>query len=128
MMSSEPRFHEGVAEFNRRRFFEAHEVWEDLWHEYRHDDRTLLQGLIQVAAGCYHLQTNNLDGAFSLIGKGLVKLNLYDEKHAQIDLGKLKYQSERLLDSVAAFRLGGDSVVDGLSYPTIAIVSNGLPG
>jgi len=128
MLSSEPRLHQGIAEFNRRRFFEAHEVWEELWHQYRHDDRTMLQGLIQVAVGCYHLQTNNLDCASSLIGKGLAKLSGYDERHAQTDRGILKDQSERLLDSVAAYRLGGDSVVDAQSYPTIAIVSKGLSG
>ena len=122
MLSSEPRFLQGIAEFNRRRFFEAHEVWEDLWHFYRQNDRAMLQGLIQVAAGCHHLRTDNLNGAFSLIGKGLAKLSQYGEEHAQIDLGRLRDQCKRLLDSVAACRLGGNSVIDGPSYPTIAIV------
>ena len=122
MLSSEPRFHQGIAEFNRRRFFEAHEVWEDLWHFYRHDDRAMLQGLIQVAAGCFHLRTDNLNGAFSLIGKGLAKLGQDGEEYALIDLGRLRDQCEKLLDSVAAYRLGGDSVIDGPPFPTIATV------
>ena len=127
MMSSESWFHEGIAEFNRRRFFEAHEVWEVLWHGYREDDRTFLQGLIQIAAGCFHLQADNLNGASSLIGKGLVKLERYSNGHAGIDLETLLNRCHHLLDSIAVRRLGGDSEVDHISIPTINSLSKDQP-
>ena len=57
------RFYRGLEEFNGERFFEAHEVLEDLWHEYREADRIFIQGLIQIAAAFYHLQSRNLKGA-----------------------------------------------------------------
>lgn len=40
--------------FNARRFFEAHEVWEEAWLRETGDTRRLLQALIQIAAGYHH--------------------------------------------------------------------------
>ncbi len=46
----------GVALFNEGAFFEAHEAWEDLWRATSKEPaRTLLQGLIQVAAAFHKL-------------------------------------------------------------------------
>ncbi|MHC4822048.1 MAG: DUF309 domain-containing protein, partial [Planctomycetota bacterium] len=39
-----PELARGVDLFNRGEFFEAHEVVEDLWHEYWEEDRDLLKG------------------------------------------------------------------------------------
>lgn len=41
---------EGLDRFNRGAFYDAHEVWEDVWRSNLPEPRTLLQGLIQVAA------------------------------------------------------------------------------
>jgi len=38
-------FERGCALFDSRRFFEAHEAWEELWLEESGARRTLLQGL-----------------------------------------------------------------------------------
>ena len=46
----------GIELFNRREFYEAHEAWEEGWIDELTDDRLLLQGLIQVAAGLYKVQ------------------------------------------------------------------------
>lgn len=127
MMSSEPQFHAGIAEFNCRRFFEAHEVWEDLWHGYRESDRIFLQGLIQIAAGCFHLQSDNLNGAFSLMGKGLAKLEPYGKAHAGLDVETLVSRCGTLLDAIAVRRRGGDSVIDDHSLPTIAKLTKDHP-
>jgi uncharacterized protein len=123
MMSSEPMFLEGIAEFNRHRFFEAHEVWEDLWRGHRDDDRTFLQGLIQVAAGCYHLQTDNLSGALSLLLKGQAKLRRYGSAHAGIDLDGLMSRCDALAGCVAEIRRGEGSVIDDHLIPTIAFLT-----
>ena len=42
-------FDRGVAHFNARRFYEAHEDWEELWHEAEGDEKRWLQGLIQIS-------------------------------------------------------------------------------
>ena len=67
-------YDEGIALFDRGQFFEAHEVWEDAWRPARGDDRALLHGVIQVAAGFHKLQCGRPDGAASLLGKGIGRL------------------------------------------------------
>src|SRR2546428_5738622 len=65
---------EGTALFNRRQFFEAHEVWEDGWRIADGRDRLLLHGLIQVAAGFHKLQCGQPGGCATLLSKGAGKL------------------------------------------------------
>ena len=64
----------GRAAFNRGQFWDAHELWEDVWRTLRGDERLLVQGLIQIAAGLHHLQNHRPRPAASLLGKGLQKL------------------------------------------------------
>jgi uncharacterized protein len=59
----------GMELFNRGEFYEAHEIWEDAWTDAQMDDRHLLQGLIQVAAGFFKLQTGMPTGTLKLLEK-----------------------------------------------------------
>ena len=61
--------HTGQILFNEGKFFEAHEVWEEKWIETEGDERHLLQGLIQVAAGFYKLQVGMPTGTYKLLQK-----------------------------------------------------------
>jgi len=45
----------GIGEAESRRWFEAHEEWEELWKESAGEEKLFLQGLIQLAAACVHL-------------------------------------------------------------------------
>ena len=65
---------QGIDEFNRACFFEAHETLEDLWRETHGPLRTFYQGLIQLAVGLYHLCNDNRRGARNQLEKGLAKL------------------------------------------------------
>jgi uncharacterized protein len=60
---------QGIELFNRQEFYEAHEIWEDAWADAQMDDRHLLQGLIQVAAGFFKLQTGMPTGTLKLLEK-----------------------------------------------------------
>jgi hypothetical protein len=62
----DPRYLSGILFFNSRDFFEAHEVWEDLWAESHGDERRFYQGLIQAAVGLFHFSGGNLGGAIKL--------------------------------------------------------------
>lgn len=66
MASYDPRYLAGVLFFNERDFFEAHEVWEDLWAESHGPERSFYQGLIQAAVGLFHFSGGNLGGAGKL--------------------------------------------------------------
>src|SRR5690242_1226924 len=60
------RYLEGIALFNQREYFEAHEVWEDLWQDASGNDRLFYQGLIQCAVSLEHMKRGNAAGARTL--------------------------------------------------------------
>jgi predicted metal-dependent hydrolase len=84
------QFRRGIALFNAGRFFEAHEVWEQLWLEEPLPERTFLQGLIQVAAAFFHHSRGNPRGQRSLLAAGLAKLEQFSGEHRGIALAKLR--------------------------------------
>jgi predicted metal-dependent hydrolase len=85
-----PGFHqslaEGVALFNRQEFYEAHEAWEHGWIDEVADERLLLQGLIQVAAGFYKLQVGSPQGTVKLLEQGMTKLKKFVGASLGVDL------------------------------------------
>ena len=66
MAAYDPRYLAGVLLFNAQDYFEAHEVWEDLWAESHGEERRFYQGLIQAAVGLCHFGNGNLGGAVKL--------------------------------------------------------------
>ena len=68
MPEADPRFSQGVALFNAAEWYEAHDMFEDLWHETADPERRTLQGIIQVAVAQLHLQRGNTRGATILFG------------------------------------------------------------
>jgi len=60
------RYLAGILFFNAHDYFEAHEVWEDLWADSHGDERRFIQGLIQAAVGLFHFTGGNLGGALKL--------------------------------------------------------------
>ncbi|GIW39542.1 MAG: hypothetical protein KatS3mg076_0119 [Candidatus Binatia bacterium] len=73
----DPRFARGVAEFHAGHFFEAHEIWEDLWLETQGPEKLLYQGLIQIAAGYHKFSLGSLSGAKKLLSRGLEKVRKF---------------------------------------------------
>jgi len=70
-------FDKGIVAFNNKNFYDAHEYWEDLWTKYYFKDRLLIQGLIQVSVGYFHVTNLNLKGAKGLFSKCLPKLEKF---------------------------------------------------
>jgi predicted metal-dependent hydrolase len=73
-MTLDARLAPGRAAFNRGEFFEAHELWEDVWRGLAGGERLLVQGLIQIAAGLHHLQRGRTRPAARLLARGARKL------------------------------------------------------
>lgn len=67
----------GVEQFNQRRFFEAHEVWEEIWLETVGPERQLLQGLIQISAGYLKAESGNHGATVKLLTKGLAHVRQF---------------------------------------------------
>jgi len=110
------RFYRGLEEFNRERFFEAHEVLEDLWHEYREADRIFIQGLIQIAAAFYHVQSENIKGAMSQFRKGREKLTHFLPEYRDVSVARLL---EDVRENVEKIQLATVLIPDTITYPKI---------
>ena len=86
------------------RFFEAHEELEEFWMEADGDEKVLLQGLIQVAAGLHRLTLDpaKTGGADYLIGRGLEKLGRAERLLVPGGLARLSADLARVRASGAA--------------------------
>ena len=77
----------GVELFNDQKYWECHEVLEDLWAEDTQDPaRNVYWAIIQVAAACIHYRESNLIGAQGMIGKAKEKFRRCHELHVVTDL------------------------------------------
>ena len=57
---------DGIHLFNEHEFFEAHEVWEDIWHMAYGLKHDFYQGMIQAAVALEHYRRSNPRGVLSL--------------------------------------------------------------
>src|SRR5579863_8443751 len=80
----------GVELFNQRRFFECHEVWEEVWKPSAGETRRLYQGLIQAAAALHHASRGNRAGALSVWSKAKAKLELSPDLHRSLSIAQLR--------------------------------------
>jgi mutator protein MutT len=97
-----PEYLEGVRLFNAGEYFEAHEVWEVLWHEKEGEEKLFLQSLIQAAVALRHHQTSNLPGLKALTAKATEKWGQLPELYWGLDLKTLREGLEGFVRRVDA--------------------------
>jgi hypothetical protein len=95
-------YQRGLELFNRREFFECHEVLEEIWTPARGRDRLFLQALIHFAVGFYHHQRANPAGASRQLRKGLRKIEGYLPAYGGIETAALRDEVARLLPHMEA--------------------------
>jgi predicted metal-dependent hydrolase len=92
----------GIELFNSRRFFECHEVWEEVWTPQRGPRRLFLQSLIHFAVGLYHTERGNPVGAGRQLRTGLRKLAAYLPACEGIDTARLNAECLIALERIEA--------------------------
>ncbi|MCU0959059.1 MAG: DUF309 domain-containing protein [Pirellulaceae bacterium] len=85
----DPRYLRGIDLFNRGAYFDAHEVWEELWVEQEGPLRQFLQGLIQAAVCLHHFGHGNLRGAEKLCRSSTQYLRPFAPCHAGLNVDRL---------------------------------------
>tara|TARA_B100001123_G_C14532699_1_gene718932 strand:- start:149 stop:523 length:375 start_codon:yes stop_codon:yes gene_type:complete len=85
----EELFFSGLNAYAEGKYFDAHEIWEELWSEYYLKDRDFIQGLIQLAVCFVHLENGNMNGARSLLNKSTKKLIGFSKDHRNINVKEL---------------------------------------
>ncbi len=117
MTGEESRFARGVAHFNAQEYFEAHEVWEELWLAAREPEKAFLQGLIQVAAAFHHHTRENARGARSLLAAGVAKLQGFPDDHRGIAVSDFRAEAKSWLEEIEA-----GSGVESRALPRIRVL------
>lgn len=110
---------EGIRLFNRGDFFSAHDVFEKLWLESDKTEKQLLQGLVQLSVGCFHLISGNYKGAFSQLSKGKDKLKNYLPSCKNINLEFLISDLDLLIVDLEDFNSNKKIKVDLNKIPRI---------
>src|ERR671922_1832523 len=90
----DPRYLAGVLLFNAGDYFEAHEVWKDLWAESHGEERKFYQGLIQAAVGLCHFGNGNLGGAAKLYNSSRDYMAGCGERYLGLDVAGFRRQME----------------------------------
>jgi predicted metal-dependent hydrolase len=106
----------GIEFFNRGEFFDAHEVWEDLWNDCDPADRRFYQALIQAAVAAYHWGRGNATGAKRLYHSGRKYMEPYRPAHRGLAV-------DAFWDAMAAHLAGalGDTNTASAPPPIISL-------
>jgi predicted metal-dependent hydrolase len=91
---TDPRYRAGIDLFNRGDYFEAHEVWEDLWRDCPASERRFYQALIQAAVAVYHFHRGNFTGADRLFHSGRRYMEPYRPQYLGLDIDPFWRQVE----------------------------------
>ncbi|MBZ5629463.1 MAG: DUF309 domain-containing protein [Acidobacteriia bacterium] len=97
-----PTFQRGADLFNAREYFDAHEVWEDVWRAAPAEEKKFLQGLIQVAVALHHHSRGNSAGARSLLARAQRNLSSYSDCYAGLNLAALRREISACEQALAA--------------------------
>ena len=92
----EKLFKDGYKNFKEMNYFEAHEVWEELWSDYYLKDRKFVQGLIQLSVSFVHLGNGNMNGAVNQLKKCTEKFEQFSGIHREINVPLLLDQIEQV--------------------------------
>ena len=116
MKKEDVLFNKGIEAFNNRKFYDAHEYWEELWLDYKLNDARFIQGLIQLAVSYFHFFNQNLNGARSMLKKCLIKIDSIEVARG-IDVIELKSQ----ICNVQEYFINIDNIDDIISSYIITL-------
>ena len=114
------KFDEGCALFNEGKYWESHEMWEDVWRERSEEGRIFFQGIIQAAAA-YHLLfvRPRLSGARRNFAKALTILDLFPARYLGVDVASLRRSVQETAESLV------DGTITHLDRPRPKIIRMG---
>jgi hypothetical protein len=100
-IGDDPRFHAGVAAMNAHDYFDASEIFEDLFFEAVRDEVLFARLFLQVATGAHHLERGQRGAAADRLAEGLKALDLITNDRGW-DLARLGDELRTLIANVRA--------------------------
>ncbi len=103
-MIHDPRYLKGIEHFNAREFFDAHEVWEDLWNAEHDKAHQFVQGLIQFATSLHHFEAQNFKGTRILYEGGVELLTPYAPVFWDLPVDQLITDMKRCVEGLLPYK------------------------
>ncbi len=91
---------QGVELFNRRAFFEQHELLEAAWLAEPRPVRDLYRGILQIGVGFYHLERGNFRGTRNPLRYGLDRLAPLEPRCMGVEVKALRIAAACALEVV----------------------------
>jgi predicted metal-dependent hydrolase len=84
------RLREGIGLFNQGRFFESHEILEQLYHETEEVNKPFFEGLIQLAAAFrLYADFGSTQGPVRMIYQALIRFENYQPAYLEIKVKEM---------------------------------------
>ena len=77
-------FIKGIESFNQKKYYDAHEYFEEMWIDYKLEDKLFIQALLQLSVAYFHISNSNKNGAIGLFKKSISKLDAYLDTYQDI--------------------------------------------
>jgi predicted metal-dependent hydrolase len=118
----ETEYLQGIEHFNAHEFFEAHEVWEDIWARTSGRDQLFYKGLIHAAVALHHFGNRNLRGARKVWGSCRQYLTPYAPNHLGLDVESfLAEMSDCFVDLEVLDTVPGSVDLDESKIPHLVV-------
>ena len=121
---------EGIAHFNARRYFEAHEAWEEIWLHSSGEAKVFYQMMIQAAVGLHHYERSNVRGARGMYNNVVEKLERLPSSFMSLNLKDFSRQFKTffadLLENNTDITLAVDKARPMIQLSVNDSVSDGL--
>lgn len=114
---------QGIEDFNSGRYFDAHEVWEEIWLRSSGETKLFYQMLIQAAVGLHHYERGNAPGARGMYANVIEKLGRLPSIFMSLDLVDFARQFKLALSELIDNNNEG-APADDTHRPRIELVSD----
>jgi predicted metal-dependent hydrolase len=102
LLDYDSRYLAGILFFNQHDYFEAHEVWEDLWMASSGPVRQFYKALIHAAVALHHFSNGNLRGALKLFHSGQNYMKPHGDRYLGLDVADFWQQMGRCFAQILA--------------------------
>lgn len=109
----------GARLFNATRYFDAHEIWEDVWRPQRGRERDFYRGLINLAVAMNKATEGNANGVLRLVDRADALFSSYGASHRGLDLAALRRDLATLRLQADAWRAGTRTGIDPAAIPRL---------
>lgn len=104
-IADDPRFLTALHHFDEEDFFEATELWEELFFETVRDEVEFVRLFLQIGAGIHHVDRGQLKAAIERLEVALQVVEKVTNPRG-FDLARIASETRRIIDAIQQRRAG----------------------